>query len=36
MSRTNQFWEYAEEAILSACKTKTGKETQDLLALART
>ena len=36
MSRTDQFWQYAEEAILSASFAKTDDERQGLLDLART
>jgi hypothetical protein len=34
--RANQFWQYAEEAMLSARQSKTAKEKADLLDLART
>ena len=36
MSRTDQFWQYAKEAILSASYAKTDDERQGLLDLART
>ena len=36
MSITDQFWQYAREAMLSACDAKTDDETQALLQLART
>ena len=36
MSRTDQFWQYANEAILSACEVKTDKDKEGLLELART
>jgi hypothetical protein len=36
MSRTDQFWQYAKEAILSACYAKTDEERQGLLHLGRT
>jgi hypothetical protein len=32
----NQFWQYAKEAILSACYAKTDDDRQGLLELART
>jgi hypothetical protein len=32
----NQFWQYAKEAILSACYAKTDDDRQGLLDLART
>ena len=35
MSITDQFWQYAREAILSDSYAKPGKDTQDLLELAR-
>jgi hypothetical protein len=35
MSKIDQFWQYAREAILSASDTKTDKDKQDLLELAR-
>jgi hypothetical protein len=31
MSETDQFWQYAREAMLSACDAKTGEDKQDLL-----
>ena len=34
MSETDQFWQYAREAMLSACGAKTGEDKQDLLELA--
>ena len=36
MSRTDQFWQYAEEATLWACRAKSVDERQVLLDLART
>jgi hypothetical protein len=36
MSITDQFWQYAKEAILSASYAKPGEDTQGLLELART
>jgi hypothetical protein len=36
MSITDQFWQYAKEAILSASSAKTDEERQGLLELART
>jgi hypothetical protein len=36
MSETDQFWQYAKEALLSACYAKTDEAKQDLLDLART
>jgi hypothetical protein len=36
MSKTDQFWQYAKEAILSASYAKTDKERQGLLDLGRT
>ena len=36
MSETDQFWQYAKEALLSACYAKTEGDKQDLLDLART
>jgi hypothetical protein len=36
MSITDQFWEYAKEAILSASYAKTDEDRQDLLDLAWT
>jgi hypothetical protein len=36
MPKTDQFWQYAKEAILSASYAKTDDERQDLLDLART
>ena len=36
MSETDQFWEYAKEAMLLACDAKTAKDKQDLLELAGT
>ena len=35
VSKTDQFWEYAKEAILSACYAKTDEDKQALLELAR-
>ena len=34
MSQTDQFWQYAREAILSACDAQTSEDKQDLLQLA--
>jgi hypothetical protein len=36
MSKTDEFWQYAKEAILSASYAKTDDERQGLLDLART
>jgi hypothetical protein len=36
MSKTDQFWQYAKEAILSAAYAKTEDDRQGLLELART
>jgi hypothetical protein len=36
MSETDQFWQYAKEALLSACYAKTDEDKQDMLDLART
>jgi hypothetical protein len=36
MSKTDQFWQYAKEAILSASAAKTDKDKEGLLELART
>jgi hypothetical protein len=36
MSKTDQFWQYAKEAILSASYAKTDEDRQGLLELART
>jgi hypothetical protein len=36
MSETDQFWQYAKEALLSACYAKTDEDKQNLLDLART
>ena len=36
MSKTDSFWQYAKEAILSACEAKTDKDKEGLLELART
>jgi hypothetical protein len=36
MSKTDEFWEYAKEATLSASYAKTDDERQGLLDLART
>jgi len=36
MSQTDQFWQYAKEAMLSACYAKTDDDKQALLDLART
>jgi hypothetical protein len=34
MPETDQFWQYAREAMLSACDAKTSEDKQDLLELA--
>jgi hypothetical protein len=36
MSETDQFWQYAKEAMLSACNAKTDEDKEGLLELART
>jgi hypothetical protein len=36
MSKTDQFWQYAREALLSASGAETDEDRQDLLELART
>ena len=36
MSETDQFWEYAKEAMLLACDAKIAKDKHDLLELAGT
>jgi hypothetical protein len=36
MSMTDQFWQYAKEALLAACRAKTDADKQNLLELART
>jgi hypothetical protein len=36
MPITDQYWQYAKEAILSACDAKTDDDRQALLELART
>jgi hypothetical protein len=36
MSITNQFWQYAKEAMFSACDAKTDDDREGLLELART
>jgi hypothetical protein len=36
MSKTDQYWLYAKEAILSACDVTTDKDKEGLLELART
>ena len=36
MSVTDQFWQYAKEAILSAHEAKTDEDKEGLLELART
>ena len=36
MSITDQFWQYAKEAMLSACDAETDDDRQGLLELART
>ena len=35
VSKTDQLWQYAKEAILSACYAKTDEDKQGLLELAR-
>jgi hypothetical protein len=35
-SITEEFWQYAKEAVLSAAAAKTDDDRQDLLELART
>jgi hypothetical protein len=36
MSKTDEFWQYAKEAILSASDAKTDEDRQGLFDLART
>jgi hypothetical protein len=36
MPITDQYWQYAKEAIFSACDAKTDDDRQGLLELART
>ncbi len=36
MSKTEQFWQYAKEAIVSASRAKTDEDRQGLLELAQT
>jgi hypothetical protein len=36
MSKTDQFWQYAKEAMLSACYAKTDEDKKGLFDLART
>jgi hypothetical protein len=36
MSMTDQFWQYAKEALLSACEAKNDDDRQGLLDLTRT
>jgi hypothetical protein len=36
MSITDEFWQYAKEAILSACDAEADDDKRDLLDLART
>ena len=36
MSETDQFWEYAKEAMLLACDAKTPEDKQDSLELSGT
>jgi hypothetical protein len=36
MPITDQYWQYAKEAILSACDAETDDDRQGLLELART
>jgi hypothetical protein len=33
---TDQFWQYAKEALLSACEAKTDDDRQSFLELAQT
>jgi hypothetical protein len=35
VSETDQYWEYAKEAMLLACDAKTGRDKQEFLELAR-
>jgi hypothetical protein len=36
MSETDQFWEYAKEAMLLVCDVETAKDKQELLELSGT
>jgi hypothetical protein len=36
MSQTDQFWQYAKEAMLSACDAKNNDDKRALLDLAQT
>jgi hypothetical protein len=36
MSETDQYWQYAKEAILSGCEAKADDDKEGLLELART
>ncbi len=36
MAKTDQFWQYAKEAIVSATSAKTDEDRRGLLELART
>jgi hypothetical protein len=36
MSETDEFWEYAKEAMLLACDAKTARDKRDLLELSGT
>jgi hypothetical protein len=36
MSKTDQFWQYAKEAMASASRAKTDEDRQGLLELAQT
>jgi hypothetical protein len=36
MPITDQFWQYAKEALLSACEAKTDDDRQSFLELAQT
>jgi hypothetical protein len=36
MSKTDEFWQYAKEAIISACRAETESERRGLLDLAGT
>jgi hypothetical protein len=36
MPITERFWQYAKEAMLSACDAKTNEDKQGLLELSRT
>jgi hypothetical protein len=36
VSETDQYWEYAKEAMLLACDARTGRDKQEFLELAGT